>query len=150
VSTKEETSAAGFNNRRQFKGFQHPKSKEEKIRAKLENFAVAEERLANLERIVKERRSWGLIFAEIPVHPAVRRLFPGGEADARRAMEHAAARATVFGAPVVRLENGAFGDALLWRDYYHLNTRGAVEYSRWLGAKLAEVLREGGGWQPGG
>lgn len=138
AGVKERSSRRGFSNLRRFTEFRHSEKKVERIRKKLDGFEVSAGRLELLGRIAS---GWGeeqTVFAEMPLHPSLHDVFPGGEEGYAEPLALAAASLEKSPARILRLdEDTDFSRRGLWRDYFHLNSMGAMIYSDWLAGRVA-------------
>jgi hypothetical protein len=133
---------------RRFTEFRHSEVKVAKVRKKLAAFEVSQKRIALLGRIAD---GWGAertIFAEMPLHPALHEAFPGGEAGYREPLLQAAASLDDSPARFLELEARDFVVSGLWRDYFHLNSMGAMRFSDRLAVQVAGVLSRDAGTAP--
>ena len=110
----------------------------------LRRYEVSPDRLSSLSELLRLRSS-GLevLVVEVPVSETALQHFGDGEADHRQALDAIEELAVRHGVPFWRFPADRTIPADGWADFIHLNRTGAEAYSRWLGERLAEAVREG-------
>jgi len=116
----------------------------------LAEFAVADSRLEELDRLLATDGRTDLVVVEMPVHPLFRSLYAGGERDHHRTMEIIAHRVRARGIPFIPADNPEFERDDMWLQTNHMNARGAEFFSRWLGGEIGRRVAEGHLQDPSG
>jgi len=80
---------------------------------------------------------------ELPIHTSVIELYGNGAADHARALDEIEKVVRAGGAPFWRYPAERAIPHEGWADFVHMNRLGAAMYSRWLGERLGEAVRDG-------
>ncbi len=108
-----------------------------------EPLVAAPDMFRDFERLLDLGSGTTLVLVEALVRPGSHGRFARGGPEYRRILDDLAAAARRRGVPFLRPGPRRFGEPALWRDRNHMNRRGAELYSRWLGGRLASLVRDG-------
>jgi hypothetical protein len=110
----------------------------------LTDYAFSDQQLAGLERIIALDDQTPVILLELPAPPHTREAFQGGVDGHRATIQQIAAMAESGGVPIWLTSDLDLIPADGWSgDVEHMNRRGAIMFSRWLGRRLAEAVEAG-------
>ena len=109
----------------------------------LRNYSVSADHLESLSKVLRLGGDVDKLVVEVPVHESVIGLFQEGEADHQRALDAVLGVAAAQNVPFWKYPGDRPIPRNGWSDYVHLNRIGAEVYSRWLGERLGEAVRQG-------
>jgi len=141
LQTERSIAATGFT---PFSGqVSDPEASKARLGRQLQDFAVAPRHLAALDELLLRPPVESILVLEMPVSRDYISLFPNGRQDFERMLAAAAGSAARHQAALwFTSDRGLIADDG-WYNLNHMNADGAEAFSRWLGGRLADAVRDG-------